>query len=298
MAKRKPSMSERRKQRQAKQRGGPNPFADLPKSKLDVQQMPASAVLDTPEKISDPTQAANKAKELLEKQRASVEMLTMVKERVLALSADELWSSLSSQGYYVVDGFIGNESIIAQMESEAEKMYADGGLEVDMGNLGSGEYTVSIKGGQEQYVQCPRTVEWVVSTTKHIPELADKMSLDSSACMATLRVFDRKAFQASVALLTGSEDLPDTTKPFGTTVTDSLEDKRRLSLQYYLVREAWGEDCGGGLTFEAGGDVKPTRDRLVIWKSDSSSLRKETWKGNEDLTLGSCIELHLVQKSG
>jgi hypothetical protein len=299
MAKRKASMAEKQKKRQAKQKGASsiNPFANLPKSKLGVQQTPASAVLDTPIKMSDPQEAASKAKELLQKQRASVDMLTTVREKVESLPSEELTTALENDGYFIVDGFLGDDTILAQMETEAEKLYTDGALEADMSNLGSGEYTVAIKGGAEQYAACPRMVEWVVSTTKHIPEIISDLSLDPSACMATLRTFDRKVFQASLALLTGSDEVPETTQPFTKIVTDVTEDKRRLTLQYYLVPDSWDETCGGGLAFENGGSVQAKRDRLVVCKSDVSSLRKEMWKGNDGMLLGSCLEHHLVQKS-
>lgn len=292
-------MAEKRRQRQAKQRGkaSSNAYADFPKAKLDVQNSAPSSVLDSPEKLSDPTEAAGKAQELLESQRASVDTLSTVKERVLALPTEDVASALENQGYYVVDEFVGDEHILKQMESEAQNMYDNGEFELDMANLGGGEYTVTVKGGQEQYVKCPRVVEWVVSLTKHVPELLDNhMSLDSSACMATLRTFDRKALQASLALLTGSEEVPEATKPFGKTVADTNEDKRRLSLQYYLVSDLWEDACGGGISFENLGSVEAKRDRLVVWKSDSSSLRKEIWKGTDDLSIGSSVELHLVQK--
>jgi len=292
-------MAEKRKQRQAKQKGQqrPNPFENLPKSKLDFQQSAASKALDTPEKLTDPKEAADKAKELLQNQRDSVDMLTLVRTRIEALPSEDITNGLEQDGYFVFDGLMGNEDILSQLESEATRLYEDGALEVDMGNLGSGEYTVAVKGGQEQYVQCPRTVEWVVSSTKHIPETLPDLSLDPSACMANLRTFDRKAFQASLELLTGSDDVPETTKPFSTVVADPYEDKRRLSLRYYLVPDSWSEDCGGGLRFEKSGPVAAKRDRLVIWKSDSSSMRNEMWKGNDDIQLASCLELHLVGKS-
>ena len=298
MGKRKVSMAEKRKLRQAKQRGvlSPNPFADLPKPKFDFQETPASAVLDTSQKTSDPEEAAKKAQELLKTQRASVDMLTFVKERVLAIPAEELESALDRQGYYIMDGLLNDDNILTQMEKETHNMYETGALEVDMSNLGSGEYAAAVKGGQEQYVKCPRMVEWVVSTTKHIPERLAGLSLNPSACMATLRAFDRKVFLASLSLLTGGEDVPDTTKPFSKTVTGA-DDNRRLSLQYYIVPDSWDEACGGGLSFEAGGRVEAKRDRLVVWKSDSTSLRKDMWKGSDLVPLASYVELHLVQKS-
>ncbi len=284
--------------RQSKQRGASreNLFTDSRKAKLEIQHTAASTVLDTSETVFDPVAAANKAKELLQAQRESVDMLTKVREKIESLSSDKVMSALKDKGYFIVDGLFSDNAMVEKMEDEGKRLYADGDLEVDVGNLGSGEYTVAIKGGAQQYTKCPRMVEWVVSTTKHCPEILPELSLDSTACIANLRLFDRKAFQASLELLTGSDQIPETTKPFTTVVADINEDKRRLSLQYYMVPSTWDEGCGGGLTFENGGSVTAKRDRLVIWRSDKCSLRKEIWKGNDEVPIGSCIEVHLVGK--
>ena len=292
------SMAEKRRMRQAKQRGETreNPFANLPKAKLDFQQTSASQVLDTPEKMSDPVAAAQRAKELLEAQRKSVDMLTMVREKIQSLPSEEIMNSLNAKGYFVMDSLLGDGSISEEMSKEAESLYLDGALEVDVDNLGSGEYTVAIQGGTEQYPKCPRIVEWVVSTTKHLPEVLPKWSLDPSVCMATLRVFDRKAFQASLKLLTGSEQPVDMAKKFTTTVVEPSSDRRRVSLRYYLVSTAWDSSCGGGISLESGDRVDPKQDRLVIWKSESCSLYHDVWHGNDDFPLGPCLEMHLVEK--
>lgn len=299
MAKRKVSMSEKRKIRQAKQRGESQKsiFANLPKAKLDIQQSAVSATLDTPEKISDPVVAAQKAKELLKAQRESVNMLTAVKEKIERLSSEDIVTALDDKGYFIVDGLLNDDVTLETMENEAKTLYSDGALEVDVGNLGSGEYAVAIKGGGQQYVKCPRTVEWVVATTKHFPELLPSLSLDASACMATLKMFDRKAFQASLKLLTGSDQLPETTMPFTVIVPNKDIDKRRLTLQYFMVPSSWDETHGGGVTFESSKSATAKRDRLVVWKSDSCSLRKELWKGTDELPLASYLELHLVEKA-
>lgn len=298
MGKRKPSMKEKRQQRRAKQLGQnfQNPYANLPKAKLQVQELKATKALDTPEKFSNPAEAATKAQDLLKAQRESVDMLTKVRERVEALPSELIMTAMNSQGYFVVDDFLCDKETISQLEAEALELYAGGELEVDMTNLGSGEYMVAIKGGKEQYTKCPRLVEWTVSTTKHLPEQVTEPALDPGACMATLRAFDRKAFQASLNLLTGSDKVPKISKPFETIVTDSSEDKRRLSLQYFLVPENWDGSCGGSLSFESGETVMGKRDRMVLWKSDSTRMRKDPWEGNNNASFASCLELHLVDK--
>jgi hypothetical protein len=299
MTKRKPSMAEKRKQRQAKQLGQhfQNPFASQPKSNLDFQGTGASKALDTPDKLRSPTEGAEKAKELLKAQRASVDMLTKVRTRIEALPSEEIMAALGDHGFFTVDNLLGDENILSQLEAEAIQLYEAGELEIDVANLGSGEYTTVIKGGSEQYAKCPRLVEWTVSTTKHLPEHIMEPSLDSSACMAILRTFDRKAFQASLSLLAGSEDIPEANKPFATVVSDLQEDRRRISLQYFIVPEAWNQSCGGSISWECGDMTFAKRDRLVIWRSDTTSLRKDMWKGKDDIPLASCLELHLLGKA-
>lgn len=296
LAKRKQSMAEKRRQRQSKSSYKTEDFSHLPKSKLDFQSSDGGAANDSPQEMSNPAEAAEKAQDLLKAQRASVDMLTMVRERVEALPSEEVISNLESNGYFVVDDFLGNAGVVLQMEAEAQHIYGADKMEVDMGNLGGGEYTLPLTGGSEQYIECPRLIEWVVSTTKHVPDQFEPFTLDAGACMATLRTFDRNAFQASLALLTGSNEVKTADKPFELVLTDE-EDMRRLSLKYYVLPETWDPECGGGMEFESGGSVAAKRDRLVIWKSDSCSFRTTNWKGGDSNTLGSCIELHLVKKN-
>ena len=299
MTKRKPSMKEKRKQRQMKQSGEQfkNPFANFPKSELDVKASSVPKELETPQTLFNPTEAAGRARELLKAQRASVDMLTKVRECIEALPPEEIMSGLNEHGFYIVDNLLGDENIVAQLAAEAMELHEAGELEIDMANLGSGEYTTPIKGGTEQYTKCPRLVEWTVATTKHLPHRITEPDLDSSACMAILRTFDRKAFQASLNLLTGSEEVPETNKPFATVVSNPNEDKRRISLQYFMVPESWDPSCGGHISFGCDSVASAKRDRLVIWKSDSTSIRKEVWKGNDDINLASCLELHLLGRA-
>jgi hypothetical protein len=295
MAGRKASMTEKRKRRQAKSQREENTFANLPKP--NFQSAPETS--SEPQQMTDPAEAAQKAQKLLQAQRASVNMLTMVREGIDALPAEDMLSALDITGHYVVDDFLGNHganSVNHQLEQEANSLLQGGAMEADVSNFGSGEYVLAITGGKEQYTKCARSVELVVSTTKHVPAVLKSLTLNPAACQATLRTFDRKAFQASLALLTGSEEVPEIERPFDKVVTED-DDKRSLTLYYYVLPESWDESCGGGLVFEKGGKVSAKRDRLVVWKSDSCLFKTEAWRGSDDNAIGSCIELHLVKKS-
>ncbi|KAL3945732.1 MAG: hypothetical protein SGBAC_000216 [Bacillariaceae sp.] len=289
MSRRKMSMAEKRKRRKARQQTIDKSYENLPPPKLDLVGE-TSDDDDKPEQFQDATEAAEKAKELLQKQRVSVDFLTMVTEKTKALPTTEILSALSKDEFFVVDDFLSSEGTLASLEAESKSMLEKEEMEMEAANLGGGEYTVSIQGGKDQYAKCPRSVELVVSTTKHIPEVLETLPLDGSACMATLRSFDR-----SLNLRVGNDEegINPATKKFGKVVYGP-EDMRRLTLVYYMVPLSWSETCGGGLVFE-NASVAAKRDRLVIWKSDSTLFKKETWKGDGDSnTFGSCIELHLV----
>ncbi|GKY91825.1 hypothetical protein MPSEU_000154100 [Mayamaea pseudoterrestris] len=140
-------------------------------------------------------------------------------------------------------------------------------MQADMDAIGLGEYVTSIQGGQDQYRQCPRSIEFIVSATKHFP--GDH--LDKTKTMATMRTFSRKSWLASVQLLTGKNESysePEVFwKPFRTVRIDD-NDARRLSMIYFAVPVGW--EFGGRLSFrdESREVVEARRDRLVIWKSD------------------------------
>lgn len=291
-------MAEKRKRRQAKSRSTENPFGNLPVCKLDFKSNNIDNDNGKVETFQDPTAAAEKAKDLLKSQRESVDMLTMVREKVEGLPKNDILSAFDNQGYFVVDDFLGHADRIAQ---EAQSMFDAQDMEADTSNLGSGEYIVPITGG-EQYTKCPRSVELVVSTAKHLPEVFEDMNLDASACMATMRSFDYKTLKASMSLLLGSEEenLDDSAIAFEKVVFDD-DDQRKLTMFYYVVPESWNEDCGGGLTFSStgGGEeyVAAKYDRLVLLKSDSTMFKKDLWKGSKgDNEFGARMELHLVNK--
>eukprot|EP00751_Fragilariopsis_kerguelensis_P002624 CAMPEP_0170809526 /NCGR_PEP_ID=MMETSP0733-20121128/34087_1 /TAXON_ID=186038 /ORGANISM="Fragilariopsis kerguelensis, Strain L26-C5" /LENGTH=336 /DNA_ID=CAMNT_0011165253 /DNA_START=31 /DNA_END=1041 /DNA_ORIENTATION=+ len=295
-----------------KKRNKKKAFADLPPVKLDFSRSEA----EEPIRINDPTVAAEMAKELLKAQRNSVNMLTMVKERIIERLSDSIVrAELDDQGFAIVDdlflfGTANNKSILTELQEEGTRMLHEGGMEVDTTNLGTGEYIVPIVGGEKQYVTCPRMVEIVVSATKHVPEVftcnnneesVNKcLDLNPSACMATLRIFDRKALKASTALLMGKEDdnvldIPLCTSPLKV-IANNDDDQRKLSLYYYIVPDTWDKSCGGGLEFESG-VANAKRDRCVVFYSDKTKCKTIAWKGNDDSTatmIGHSIELHLV----
>jgi len=320
-------MSERLKRRHGKTQGGPNPYADLPPANLDFSRSPEDEEkADNAIKVANPEAAAEKAKELLKAQRDSVNMLTMVKERITErLSDSEVRTALEDNGFAIVDCFFGSnndskidaESVLAQLQEEGTRMLEEGSMEVDTSNLGKGQYIVAIAGGKKQYVACPRMVEIVVSATKNVPEVFGKnhdddddeknehaiLNLDDSACMATLRTFDRKALKASMALLMGNDDddaldNPELESPLAV-IADKDDDQRKLSFYYYIVPDTWDENCGGGLEFESGVKANAKKDRLVIFYSDTTKCKTITWKGSDDSSetmIGNSIELHLVRK--
>mmetsp|Transcript_22291 Transcript_22291/g.46973 ORF Transcript_22291/g.46973 Transcript_22291/m.46973 type:complete len:375 (+) Transcript_22291:52-1176(+) len=321
--KKKPSMAERRKRRHSKSLGGPNPYEGLPSPKLDFSsgEGEKEAAAD-PIKVANPEAAAEKAKELLKAQRDSVNMLTMVKECLTErLSDSEVRSSLENNGFAIVDDFFGRcedkseeaASVLAQLKEEGTRMLEEGGMEVDTTNIGKGQYIVPIAGGEEQYTTCPRMVEIVVSSTKNVPEVFGEsddedskhavLELDDAASMATLRTFDRKALKASLALLMGNDDDDALEKSEEATplavIADKDDDKRKLSLHYYIVPDTWNENCGGGLEFEGGEKVYAKKDRLVIFRSDATKCKAIAWKGSDEspeLMTGNTMELHLIEK--
>jgi hypothetical protein len=323
-AKKSISMVERRRLRQQKSQGTAsgrvNPFADLPPSKLNEIRSTSSTTesqQEDPILVDAPSDAAEKAKELLIAQRASVNMLTHVRERAMErLSPVEVMRRLEDHGYAIIDDFLNEESILTQLEEEGQKMLlsdaSEGGMAGDISNLGTGEYIAKIEGGSKQYVLCPRIVELVVSTTKNLPAALENATsprgsiplLDPSACMATLRVFDRKALKASLSLLTRKDDdsilddyVGDKSTPLAMVVSDD-SDQRKLSLHYYVVSDKWNEEFGGGLLFEAG-IVPAKRDRLIIFQSDATKFKPIPWKGSDievSTMIASSIELHLVKK--
>jgi hypothetical protein len=265
----------------------------------------------------------SQAQQLLDSQRDSVAFLTKMRgclEQIFQSNVNNNnhhWTeSLQRHGFGYVDGFLNRDSndldALQKEDLALLMMNASSAFQMqqDVNYLGSGEYTVPIKGGSEQYQICPRSIEWVVATTKHWGiGMANWNNLDHTNCMAIMRTFDRKAQLASWKLITGESsanwnDQNTTAIPprvFEMTVVDGNVDKRRISMRYYLVDDEWDESCGGGLTFvtKTSGQhqaIAAKRDRLVVWQSDSCMVRQEIWNGSDQFNYGSCIELHLLEK--
>jgi hypothetical protein len=307
----KESMSAKRARRQSRQQCTLD-FPERPKIQLVEEESPASsseAAVETPTTASADS-PMSKAQKLLATQRRSVAMLTLVKERIDQIPSDDLTQALAEQGYYVCDNFLNDPATLDELQAEAVVLLDQGSLTPDMDNLASGEYVGPVQGGEEQYPLCPRSIEWVVSTTKHFGALVASSSssawnLDDKKCMGRMRTYDRQAFQAAKDLLmaegeddddaAASDNSESTEKPFQCLVNlDDASDQRRLSLRYYLLPSAWS--FGGGMEFETGSVVLAQRDRLVIWKSAESPLRSTAWEGDAAHRYGSCLELDLLQK--
>jgi len=303
----------RRAERRLRQTSAPPIAADLKKfdnqkGDTDTSDAGTAVTIDKVEGEQDES-TIQRAKEVIEAQRQSVKMLTHVRECVEGLPYDEVNAALDSQGYYVVDNFFKDKDLISALEQESRAMLESDQMEFDMLNGGTGEYIASVKGGEEQYTVCPRTVEMVVSVSKHMPKLiGGDTPLDDSVSMATMRTFDRKKLLAAMALLTGDnsekniQNLPP--RSFGTVIEgNEPNESRKITLYYYPLPMQWDESCGAGIIFqgedknEVNVTVEAKRDRLVILKSDTCVHSKDAWKGKEGLEVGSCMELHFVSKN-
>ncbi|CAB9508914.1 expressed unknown protein [Seminavis robusta] len=322
-------MAEKRKRRsqarQQRQQALMEANAQLPASKLDFKTPPppptptapgGSATVDELEQ-----EATNsKARELVETQRESVNMLTHVTEQLEASSSRLEELSSQEEGYVVLDNLL-DESVVQQLQDESMALYEQNEMTADVSQLGTGEFITAIQGGAEQYPKCPRTIEWVVAVTGKLAalcnsQLQDAVELEDRACSrAVARLFDRSSLQASLHLLMG-QDSPEAVqhaiqnlKPASLQTVierdqEDEEDFRKISVCYFLTDPTWNEACGGHLTFATGSTtedattttIEALRNRLVIWRSDTTRVRREPFRGSEILTTASTIELHLVQK--
>jgi hypothetical protein len=232
------------------------------------------------------------AKKLVDAQRKSVDMLTFVKERVAALPFGPVLEALEKDGYVVVDEFFGKDDVVSRLEAEGVHLFEKGLMETDLTRIGSGEYIAAIKGGEEQYQVCPRTIEMVVSITKHLPSYLAGYKLDESNCIATLRTYDRSSRQASLSLIDGG-DLPP--MPFDI-VANETNDARKITLLYYPIAGEWQS---GGIVVQKDNEsvLSAKRDRLIIFLSDSCRHRHEYFEGNDKVERASCLELHLIARA-
>lgn len=293
---------------------------------------------------SDQGQTMKKEKEatksqaaaLIDSQRNSVKALTHIRTAVQNLSVEQILdaldlsssSSTNTKNYVVFDDLLGEE-LCREMMEESRSMFDNNKMELDL-NVGitSGEYAAAIKGGHEQYVDCPRSVEYVVCVTRHLPGNLNKVGeeegddssdlqvkkldykLDETASMAGIRAFDRKARLSSLALLAGQEGGKDNDndnadlvkKPFEYVLnTEGDEvDLRKVTVLYFMTPDGWDEECGGGVTFqdENGEEVKVVAksDRLLLFSSEGCLHRMDPWTGKDGQEGGSYIVTHLVRQ--
>ena len=266
---------------------------------LDRQKKAAGSSLQLPnvsgsEPVSVPeAPPIGLAKQMIAAQRKSLDMLAFVRERVESLPSHVISQSLDTIGFCVLDSFLGNDDVISILQSEGDVLLRDNKMETDLRALGSGEFFATIKGGQEQYPLCPRTIELVVSMTKHIATIIKGYNLSPRNCMATIRTFDRKAKVASNVLVTGSDMIP--ARPFGI-VNDDDTDSRKVTVLYYLVSSEWQNE--GGITFEQENTtISAKRDRLIILRSDTCRHRLEAFLGHDGLNTATFLELHFIVKN-
>ncbi|KAL7523969.1 hypothetical protein ACHAWF_000767 [Thalassiosira exigua] len=324
MAKRKKlSMKERRKQRAKRQPGfnvDPGLLNDLPPVDSWEKDQPTMVPDGGPcEDVDESEETVAKASSLVQSQRKSVDCLTFIRKRVEeSFPIGEAAKQISTQGYFVHDGFLSGDNeqfgdaLISEMLQEGSDMLAKDKLERDISRLGDGEYTARIVGG-EAYADLPRMTEFIVSLTRHLPPLLNEEfdgldlgtveKLDSSASMGTLRLYDRKTRLSAETLLMKPEGddhhVPD--RPFGVICGDNggvESDMRRLTAMFFVSSKDWDESvCGGGVTMEHGEKLDAIRDRIVLMKSDTCSHREEPWKGNnqDGCDQASCVTVHFVK---
>ena len=120
--------------------------------------------------------------------------------------------------------------------------------------------------GGEAYNDCPRLTEYVVSLTRHLPQLLNKVfndleaadisKLDATASMATVSMYDCKTRMGAEKLLTKPEadGYKNYVRPFGVACGESEgteNDTRQLTAILLLLSNDWDASrCGGGVTIE------------------------------------------------
>ena len=272
----------------------------------------------TPEEMEETTE---KASALVQSQRKSVDSLTYIRRRVEEnFPASAAAESLANQGYFIYDGFLCPDSnsdesgkdtkfgdnLLNEMFAEGVTMLSNDKLERDITRLGDGKFVGLIIGG-EKYIDCPRLTEFVVSMTRHLPPLLNKIDttlsqLDATASMGSLRMYDRKTKLGTESFL-ASKDSDDNAvdRPFGVICSneDGANDSRYVTAMLFLSSKNWDSStCGGGVTLESGKVTRAVRDRLVLLRSDTCSHRRDPWKGNDDddLQQAGYVMIHFVKQ--
>jgi hypothetical protein len=276
-----------------KQKGPPKlSYAERLQQKREMDREKSSVEAPPPvPSVQEEGSPQQLAKQMVEAQRTSIDMLTFVRQRVECLPLTTIMESLNKDGYVVVDDFLASEDAVSKIQAEGLALFEKEMMETDLTKLGCGEYLASIKGGDDQYLVCPRTIELVVSITKHMPPSLSEFDLDGSNCMAFMRTYDRSSQLASLALVEGAELAAP--QPFDI-VAKEEDDTRKVTLLYYPIAAEWSD---GGITIEKGERlISAKRDRLILLLSDSCRHRPEYFAGDESRERASCLELHLIGK--
>jgi hypothetical protein len=298
----------------------PDVLDEVPKADEWKKTVSTDEQVQSMKKDEDETKA--QAAALIATQRKSVDTLTYVREQVEALSVEDILEALNGSKQYAVFDDLFKDDLCSEMMEESQSMFDNNKLELDLNSgITGGEYAAAVKGGEEQYVDCPRTVEYVVSFTRHLAGAVNKArskdpsstldyKLDETASIAGIRLFDRKARLSALKLLTGEENHDNSDlvkKPFGCIVNkesddDSDEvDMRKITAIYYMAPEVWDESCGGGVTFqdEKGEEtfVEAKNDRLLLFSSEEAMHRIEPCTGKDGVeNVFSQVVTHIVRE--
>lgn len=319
--KKKPSMAEKRKKRS--KTPPPRPIHSVKCTPTESE--PIAVVQETKQEREvveedEATKTKVRATALVDSQRKSVDTLKFVGDRVSTIeNYKDLVFMPDSQNVIVVDGFLGSEDLVREMELECSSMLADGKL--SLRSVGSmGEYTTEITGG-EKYADCPRCVEFVVSLTRNMPPLLneaasgsqDWLELDATASMSSVISSNRKARLATEQLI--NEALKTSTDDDQDEKSDDDDeskyvyanggddkDARKVTALYFLTPNGWDDSCGGGISIKNSGDEAKTflpakSDRLMLFRSDLCFHKFEESIGKEGLDVSSFLVLHLVRRN-
>ena len=341
------SMKERRKQRAKKQPGfkvDRSLLDELPpvdsweKSKPMVAFEAGTEVeVETADAVDDETaETKAKASSLVQSQRKSVDCLTYFRkctEESFPIQAAA--ESIEEKGWFQYDGFLSSNDVeagnalLSDMLQECSDMLANDKMQRDIARLGDAEFTYSSESpllftfcvvlvhsslnfnsavvGGEEYANCPRITEYIVSLTRHLPPLINKemgqstsmSALDATKSMGSLRMFDRTTYKGLGELLSSTDS---SKRPFATILGDGEEvekDARLLTAMLFLSSDKWSSsEHGGGLTIQEGGvELGANRDSLILLRSNVSH-RQEPWIGTDQdgLEQAACVVLHFIRE--
>jgi hypothetical protein len=128
--------------------------------------------------------------------------------------------------------------------------------------------------------------------------------LSSTASRGTIRLYDRKTRLGAEKLLMKPETgdgIQD--RPFGVICGDNdgaeNNDTRQLTAMLFLSSKDWNATCGGGVTVEKDEKLDAVRDRIILLRSDTCSIRQDPWIGEdgEGFEKASCVTVHFVKET-